>query len=144
MARAVAAALLSSIEPSREARKLAGRWYGMGQLASPAAGITSGWDHHCPDPPDPSMPSWMSEGWSPSDGPCAPPLDRDQLGPVPITSVKYWIAIPWQYNRQGWGLFLNQPGEGVIDVSSGLAFTFSCQKQLDMWISVSDSPTVRW
>ena len=120
------------------------KWYGMGQLASPAAGITSGWDHHCPDPPDPSMPSWMSEGWSPSDGPCAPPLDRAQLGPVPIRSVKYWIGIPWQYNRQGWGLFLNQPGEGVIDVSSGLSLTFSCQKQLDMWISVSDSPTVRW
>ena len=39
-----------------------GKWYGMGQLASPAAGITSGWDHHCPDPPDLSMPSWMQNG----------------------------------------------------------------------------------
>jgi len=52
-----------------------------------------------------------------------------------MTSAKFWIGIPWLYNRAGWGVFINQPGDGVIDASSdGLAASFECQKQLDMWV----------
>ena len=44
--------------------------------------------------------------------------------------------MPWLYNRADrWGVFLNQPGEGMIDASgSTLSLSFSCQKQLDMWV----------
>ena len=60
-----------------------------------------------------------------------------------ITSVKFWIAIPWLYNRAGWGVFFNQPGAGTIDAGrAGLAASFTCQKQLDMWIAVAPAGTM--
>jgi alpha-glucosidase (family GH31 glycosyl hydrolase) len=58
-----------------------------------------------------------------------------------MTSVKYWVGIPWMYNRQGWGVALNQPGNGTIDVSQDglITFSFGCQKQLDLWITTAPS-----
>ena len=56
-----------------------------------------------------------------------------------IGRSRYWIAVPWLYNRADrWGVFLNQPGEGMIDATgSKLSLSFSCQKQLDLWVSVA-------
>ena len=56
--------------------------------------------------------------------------------------LQFWIAIPWLFNRQGWGVFLNQPGEGMTDVSEPghLALEFGCQKQLDMWVTAAPAP----
>ena len=70
-------------------------------------------------------------------GECVVPLERSGLGPVSISSVKYWIAIPWIFNLDGWGVFLNQPGDGMMDASSGLKATFTCQKQLDLWVTAA-------
>ena len=73
---------------------------------------------------------------------CVVPLERSQRGPVTITSVKYWIAFPWLFNRHGWGVFLNQPGEGMTDVSrpGRLGLAFECQKQLDLWVTAAPVP----
>jgi alpha-glucosidase (family GH31 glycosyl hydrolase) len=98
------------------------KWYGLGQLGASDA---SGSQRNCADSPTPKKP-------------CVVALDRETLGPVSMTSVKFWIAIPWLYNRAGWGVFLNQPGDGVIDAgSAGLAASFTCQKQVDMWVSAA-------
>ena len=95
-----------------------GSWYGLGQLGSQNA---------------------SGKVCNPARHPCTahvPDLNREAIGPVSMTSVKYWIGIPWAYNRRGWGVFLNQPGEGVVDVSSGrLAASFQCQKQFDMFVA---------
>jgi hypothetical protein len=98
------------------------RWYGLGQLgAANAKG-----QRNC------------GEG----SGECVVPLERSQRGPVQITSVKFWIAIPWLYNRNGWGVLFNQPGDGVVDVSQAgqLSANFSCQKQLDLWVVAAPVP----
>jgi arylsulfatase A-like enzyme len=76
-----------------------GSWYGLGQLGSHSA---------------------SGSVCNPTRHPCTahvPALNRETLGPVSMTSVKYWIGIPWMYNRHNWGVFFNQPGDGVVDVS---------------------------
>eukprot|EP01051_Picozoa_sp_SAG22_P005364 SAG22_NODE_316_length_12517_cov_75.265180_8_plen_111_part_00 len=72
------------------------------------------------------------------------PLERSAAGPVPIVSVKYWIAIPWLYNRDGWGMFINAPGDGRVDVSSSSAvsLSFVCQKQLDLWVTAAPAGAI--
>eukprot|EP01043_Picozoa_sp_COSAG02_P010490 COSAG02_NODE_369_length_23680_cov_36.650609_11_plen_646_part_00 len=103
------------------------RWYGLGQLGASDA---SGNQRNCDDISDTKTP-------------CVVALNRETLGPVPITSVKFWIAIPWVYNRAGWGVFFNQPGDGVIDASSArLSASFTCQKQLDMWVVAAPATTM--
>ena len=103
------------------------RWYGLGQLGASDA---SGNQQNCADSPATKTP-------------CVVALNRESLGPVPITSVKFWIAIPWLYNRAGWGVFFNQPGDGIIDAgSAGLAASFTCQKQLDMWVAAAPAGTM--
>lgn len=73
-----------------------------------------------------------------SSGECVVPLERSVLGPVSISSVKFWIAIPWLFNPwDGWGVFLNQPGDGMMDASNGIKATFTCQKQLDLWVTAA-------
>lgn len=100
------------------------KWYGLGQLGA----ANSQGRRSCAEN---------------SLGACVVPLERSQIGPVAITSVKYWIAIPWLFNRHNWGVFLNQPGEGMTDVSQDgqLALEFACQKQLDLWVSAAPNPS---
>jgi alpha-D-xyloside xylohydrolase len=95
-------------------------WYGLGQLESQN-------QTYCTDD-------------SPSSEVCGSPLNRQDMGVVPISSVKYHVSIPWLYNRAqggGWGVFLNQPGDGSVDLRSGLGFSFTCQKQMDIWVTVA-------
>ena len=68
---------------------------------------------------------------------CAPPLNRRQmLAPIPIRQTKYHIALPFLYSSRGFGLLLNHPGDGVVRLPSGrIDVAFSCQRQLDLWIS---------
>jgi hypothetical protein len=100
------------------------KWYGLGQLGA----ANSQGKRNC-------------AAGSPGD--CVVPLERSQIGPIEITSVKYWIAIPWLFNRNNWGIFLNQPGEGMTDVSQdgNLALEFACQKQLDLWVTAAPEPS---
>ena len=102
------------------------KWYGLGQLGASDA---SGSQRNCADSPATKTP-------------CVVALNRESIGPVSITSVKFWIAIPWLYNRAGWGVFFNQPGDGIIDAGSGLAVSFTCQKQLDMWVTTAPAGTM--
>jgi len=47
------------------------------------------------------------------------------------------------FNRAaGFGVFFNQPGDGVVDLglATGLSASFSCQPQLDMWVTVAPPP----
>eukprot|EP01050_Picozoa_sp_SAG11_P004235 SAG11_NODE_264_length_11522_cov_14.739210_7_plen_425_part_00 len=109
------------------------RWYGLGQLgAADSKGL-----RNCAD--NSSHASYHDDTVTG----CVVPLERSQLGPVTITSVKYWIAIPWLFNRHHWGVFFNQPGEGMTDVShvGRLAVEFVCQKQLDMWVTAAPEPS---
>ena len=108
------------------------KWYGLGQLgAADSRGM-----RNCKD--NSSHASYHGDTVSA----CVVPLERSAVGPVAITSVKYWIAIPWIYNRHSWGVFLNQPGEGMTDVSQpgNLAIEFACQKQLDLWVTAAPDP----
>jgi hypothetical protein len=108
------------------------KWYGLGQLgAADSKGM-----RNCGD----NSSQACYHGDCVAD--CVVPLERSQLGPVAITSVKYWIAIPWLFNRHNWGVFLNQPGEGMTDVSRAgrLALEFACQKQLDLWVTAAPEP----
>ena len=52
-----------------------------------------------------------------------------------LNSKKYHIAVPWLYSATaGFGVFFNQPGSGKVGLDEGgIAFNFTCQKQLDMW-----------
>ena len=101
------------------------KWYGLGQLGA----ADSQGQRYCAEK---------------SAGDCVVPLERSQIrGPIAITSVKFWIAIPWLFNRHNWGIFLNQPGEGMTDVSQDgqLSLEFACQKQLDLWVTAAPQPS---
>jgi hypothetical protein len=101
------------------------KWYGLGQLGA----ANSQGQRNCADK---------------SAGDCVVPLERSQVGgPIAITSVKFWIAIPWLFNRHNWGVFMNQPGEGLADVSQDgqLRLEFPCQKQLDLWVTTAPQPS---
>ena len=123
----------STVGAPRAATAGGDRWYGLGQLgAADSKGM-----RNCKD--NSSRASYHGDTVTA----CVVPLERSQLGPVTITSVKYWIAIPWLFNRNhGWGVFFNQPGQGVTDVSrpGTLAVEFECQKQLDMWVTAAPVP----
>ena len=109
------------------------KWYGLGQLgAADSKGL-----RNCAD--NISHASYHGDTVTA----CVVPLERSQLGPITITSVKYWVAIPWLFNRHNWGVFFNQPGEGMTDVSQAgrLAVEFACQKQLDMWVTAAPEPS---
>eukprot|EP01045_Picozoa_sp_COSAG04_P039882 COSAG04_NODE_11392_length_711_cov_2.186275_1_plen_98_part_10 len=56
---------------------------------------------------------------------------------MPITSIKYHIAIPWLYSTAGFGVFFNQPGDGLVKLNAdggGINASFSCQFGLDMLV----------
>ena len=61
--------------------------------------------------------------------------------PVVLGDSKYHIAVPWLYSATaGFGVFFNQPGSGNVSLPKGeIAFDFTCQKQLDMWVGTYPS-----
>ena len=96
------------------------RVYGLGQLEGPQG--------QCADD---------RQGQPVANSGCGTPLNRRTLGEVPITSIKYHIAIPWLYSTAGFGVFFNQPGDGLIKLNAtggGINASFSCQFGLDMLV----------
>jgi alpha-glucosidase (family GH31 glycosyl hydrolase) len=85
------AANFSSSEPNN--------WYGLGQLESPDQGS-------CHD-------------GTPASHLCGAPLNRNGQS-WEVKSTKYYIGIPWLFNRNGYGVFFNQPGDGEVDLTSGV------------------------
>eukprot|EP00039_Didymoeca_costata_P025358 m.13061 g.13061 ORF g.13061 m.13061 type:complete len:676 (-) comp4784_c0_seq2:27-2054(-) len=79
--------------------------------------------------------------------PCAPPLNRRLMlngGQTLIQSVKYHIAVPFLYSTNGFALFFNFPGEGIITTppnSTTIGISFSHQIQFDMWVTTFEAPS---
>jgi hypothetical protein len=90
-------------------------WYGLGQLENSQGNCQDG---------------------TPDEQLCGTPLNRKGRS-WRVQSAKYYIAIPWLFNRDGYGMFLNQPGDGQIDLSSGVGVSFGCQKQMDVWFTAA-------
>lgn len=111
------------------------RVFGLGQLESQEQ------DRDCSDPTQPVV----SHRAAPEA--CGTPLDRRQMpgGVTVLQSVKYNIPTSFLYSSAGFGLFFNQPGPGsvVLPNASGMFdVAFSCQKQLDLWVSVGSAQEI--
>ena len=86
-------------------------------------------------------------GTAASSSSCATPLDRREMpgGVTTLSSVKYNIPVGFLYSSNGFGLFFNQPGDGVVVLPRGTGLfniSFACQNQLDMWATVGLTSSV--
>jgi alpha-D-xyloside xylohydrolase len=110
--------------------------FGLGQLES------QNQKRDCTDPTEVEL----GHGAPPS-GACGTPLDRRQMpgGATSLVSVKYNIPTGFMYSSSGFGLFLNQPGDGAAVLPRGTGdyqLSYICQRQLDLWVTVGTASEV--
>ena len=110
-----------STQTSWHGPNISSAWFGLGQLEAEQ-------QSNCEDNENNELP-------------CGSSLNRANAS-WDISSSKYHIGIPFLFNRRGgYGIFLNQPGDGQAnlqpDKEGKIAFSFLCQRQIDIWITVA-------